>query len=60
LETGTGRVRVAVNRAVVAARKGLQEKEDSIRAVEITLTAINDEEFHQRLERRRDKKDKFR
>lgn len=45
-----GKVRVALRRSIVVARKGLDDKENLIRSVESLLAAIDEEEWNQGLE----------
>ena len=56
-----GKVKIAVRRAVVAAQKGLEAgtKDSLIRSVEATLSSIDDEEFHQYLERNQIYRDQY-
>lgn len=45
-----GKVNVVLRRAVVAARKGLEERDNFIRAVENLLAAIDEEDYYLRTE----------
>ena len=45
-----GKVKGVLRRTIVVARKGLEEKENIIRAVENTLAAIDEEEYNLRME----------
>lgn len=49
-----GQVRIVMRRAVVATRKGMEEKENLIRSVENLLSAADEEEWLLRNERSRD------
>ena len=40
------KVKIAARRAVFVALKGLEQKDDLIRGVELVLSAVEDEEFH--------------
>ena len=46
-----GKVRVSIRRAIVVALKGLEEKENLLRSVEAILATMDEEEFHQRVEK---------
>jgi tetratricopeptide (TPR) repeat protein len=45
------KVKIALRRAVFAAVKGIEQKDDLIRSVEALLAAVDDEEFHQMFEK---------
>lgn len=45
------KVNIATRRAVFVALKGLEQKDDLIRGVELVLSAVDDEEFHQVFEK---------
>jgi tetratricopeptide (TPR) repeat protein len=50
------RVKTATRRAVFAAVKGLESREELIRSVEDVLSAVDDEEFYQTIERGQQRK----
>ena len=49
-------VRTAISRAVVAYKKGLEEKDGLIRAVEVILVRMDDEENFQRIDMSRERR----
>jgi len=50
------KVKIAARRAVFVALKGLEQKDDLIRGVELVLSAVDDEEFHQIFEKSQQQK----
>lgn len=54
-----GRVRNSVRRAVLAVLKGLEEKENLIRSVEVVLAQVDNEDFSRRIGKYQDFKEEY-
>ena len=54
-----GKVRIALRRAVLLARKGLEEKDNLVRSLENLLAVIDEEEWYLRTESTEDRRKEF-